>query len=133
MASAVFLAIRAEAAERVGTAGTALVDQEHVALLAHLAQRAVDDDRHFAGGLPGATGQEEHRIRLAGSAAARFQPGDAQVDLAAAGVGAVLRHLQGRALGFDIGAGTFGGQRAGLEIDGAEAAAWGVAGALGVG
>ncbi len=40
----------------------ALVDQEHVALLAHLAQCGIDDDRHLAGRLAGAAGQEEHRV-----------------------------------------------------------------------
>jgi hypothetical protein len=56
------------------------------------------------------------------AAAARFQPGDAQADPAAIGLDPVLRHLQGGALRLHVGAGAFGGQRAGLEVDRAEAA-----------
>jgi len=111
------LAVRAQAAERIGTAGAALVDQEHIALLAHLAQRGIDDDRHFTGRLAGAAGEEEHRVRLAVAAVIRFQPGNAQVDLAALGMGAVLGHLQRAALGFHVGAGADRGQRARTELD----------------
>ena len=112
-------------AQRVRIAGAALVDEDHVALAQHLAERALRGRIRLASALARAAGDHEHGIGLGLLRLARH-PGDRELDPAAIGRGAVLRHFQRRASRIDGGGLQLGGERAGLELERAEARAFGL-------
>jgi hypothetical protein len=86
------------AVQRIRFARPALVDEHDVAVLQHLPEDVAHLTRELCRALPGATRQEEQRVRML-AAAERGQQHDVEADAAAGLRLPVLEHLQGPAIG----------------------------------
>ena len=116
----VLAALRRRAGQQVRLAGTALVHQQDVAALADFLEHRVHRREGLDRGLARTARKQEQRVGRGVGLVVGRQPGDVELDLAAVGSGAILRHLERGALRLQTVAAEDRAQVAGLERQCAE-------------